>query len=390
MSGTSPYMPYELGKYLLFVLLIFGFLKGFRKGLIGWVMVVLLLPGLLIDEAGQTTLKNIIFNLIGPVNVALAVVFFKKQEVTKEEFFNLLRLLLYPLLAVLAFTIIKSPALDKIEFTLNANFATAGGFGTNQVSTALGLGAFVTFLFWWNRMKMTGFRWLDILIFIGFVFRGLLTFSRGGMFGVALGILTVLIFSQRQVYRSNALKSVKTIMLAVPLVILLVFTFVYADRITEGKLSLRYQGETAGTLRGTKEKNFNTFTTNRLRILEDDYKLWKEYPVLGVGVGASTHMRESSREFLSHIEISRLLAEHGIPGLMYTVILFAIGFNLYRRRKYQQYNAILLAMFVIAIFTTFHAAMRTYISPLLIGLSMLSVDINDQTETIEKNPLHRE
>jgi hypothetical protein len=380
MSGTSPFIPYELGKYLLFVLLVFGVLKGYRKGYIGWLMLILLLPAAFFDLAGETTLKNIVFNLIGPVNVALAVIFLRKEEIKQNDFIDTMRLMFYPLVSVLAFTIIKSPDLETIEFTLGANFETSGGFGTNQVSTALGLGAFLAFLFWWYRWKLTGFRWLDIMIFIAFVFRGLLTFSRGGMFGVALGILTMLIFSQRHVFTVTAFRPVKTIMLALPLVILMIFTFVYANRITKGQLSLRYQGETGSTLRGTKEKDFNTFTSNRLMIFQDDLKLWKKYPVLGVGVGASSHMRESSKEFLSHIEFSRLLAEHGIPGLIYTMILFALGFNLYRQRKNEKYSAVLLALFIVAIFTTFHAAMRTYISPLLIGLSMLSIVDQDFEE----------
>ena len=113
MSGTSPFIPYELGKYLLLLLLGFGILKGYRKGNIGWLMVFLLLPAALFDMSGESTVRNIVFNLIGPVNVALAVVFFRKQEIDKENFVDSLRLLLYPLVSVLAFTVLGSPSLDR-------------------------------------------------------------------------------------------------------------------------------------------------------------------------------------------------------------------------------------------------------------------------------------
>lgn len=373
MAGTSPFIPYEMGKYFLFVLLIFGILKGYRKGRTGWIMLLLLLPGVFINEAGQTTFKNIVFNLLGPINVALAVVYFRKQEFVETDFTNLMRLMLYPLLSVLAFTIIKTPDLETVEFSLGANLETSGGFGTNQVSTALGLGAFITFMFWWYRWRLTGYRWLDIILCVMFAFRGLLTFSRGGMIGGVLGILILLILSKGNVFANRTFRPVKAVLTTVPILFMLVFTFIYADKITGGQLLLRYQGETPATLRGTKEKNFNTITSNRFQIFKDDLKLWKEYPALGVGVGASSHMRESSNRFLSHVEISRLLSEHGIPGLIYTLILIGLGINIFRHRKFEPYFAILLALFTIAFFTTLHSAMRTYISPLLIGISLLSI-----------------
>ncbi len=373
MSHTSPYIPYELGKYLLFVLLIFGILKGYRKGYIGWLMLFALLPATLFGSSGESLFKNIVFNLIGPINVALAVIFFRKQSMQLGPFIEVMRLMVYPLVSVLAYTILQTPNLDTIEFKLGANFETAGGFGTNQVSTALGLGAFAIFIFLWFRWELTGYRWLDIILFVVFIFRGLLTFSRGGMLGVALGIVTVLLFGHGYNLAKTGSNPIKSIVMIMVLMLALILTFNYADRITKGQLSLRYKGETAATIRGTKQKDLNTFTSNRLEILKDDLKLWKNNPVLGVGVGASKRLRNSSKEYLSHIEISRLLAEHGILGLIYTIILLSLGFNLYRNRKYETFSVVLFALFIVAMFTTFHAAMRTYISPLLIGLSMLTV-----------------
>lgn len=374
MSGTSPYIPYELGKYLLLLLLGFGILKGFRRGYIGWLMLGLLLPAAFIDVAGESSLKNIVFNLIGPVNVALAVVVFRKQEIAMGNLFETMKLLLYPLVAVLAFTIIKAPDLEEAEFTLSANFQMSGGFGTNQVSTALGLGAFLVFFFWRNRWILSGNRWLDMALFVIFIFRGLLTFSRGGMIGGALGIIVVLILQSR-IYAEelDIRRPVKTFLMIISVLLILTVTFIYTDKITGGKLVLRYQGETAGTIAGRKEKTLNVLTSNRIQIFSDDLKLWKEYPVFGSGVGASSYLRSKTKGYLSHVEFSRLLSEHGIPGLFFIVILLALGINIFRARNQGRYGALLLALYVIALFTTFHAAMRTYISPLLFGLSMLSV-----------------
>lgn len=374
MSGTSPFVPYELGKYLLFVLLVFGILKGYRKGYIGWLMFALLLPGALFDLAGETTFKNLVFNLVGPINVALAVVFFTRQEIGKDTFIDIIRLMFYPLVSVLGFVILRTPDLEAVEFTLGANFETSGGFGTNQVSTALGLGAFITFLFWRKKWALTGYRWLDLVLLLLFIFRGLVTFSRGGMIGGALGIIILILLDRGDPVAETVFRPVRTVLTVIPILLVIAFTFIYADRLTGGLLVQRYKGETSGTLAGRKEKTLNVMTSNRLQIFIDDMTLWKEHPIFGVGVGASRSLRDDSKGFLSHVEISRLLSEHGILGLIYTIILFFIGVRVFRRSRNINFGVILLAIFIIALFTTFHAAMRTYVSPLLFGLSLLSVN----------------
>ena len=129
-------------------------------------MLILILPAAFFDAAGEATVQNIVFNLIGPVNVALAVVFFRKQWMDKEDFIETLRLMFYPLVSVFAFTVMKTPDLETVEFTLGANFETSGGFGTNQVATAFGLGAFLVFLFLSKKWTLTGYRWLDIVLLL--------------------------------------------------------------------------------------------------------------------------------------------------------------------------------------------------------------------------------
>jgi len=382
MSETSPFIPYELGKYLLLLLLSFGILKGYRKGNIGWLMVFLLLPAALFDISGESTIRNLVFNLIGPINVALAVVFFQKQEVNKKNFVDILRLLLYPLVSVLAFTVLGSPSLEDVEFTLGANFETSGGFGSNQVSTALGLGAFLVFILWWKREGFSGYLWLDVVFLLLFVFRGLVTFSRGGMIGGALGIIIFLLLDRGITGDGRVIKPVKAILTAIPVFIILAVTFTYANKVTGGLLSKRYQGETPGTLAGRKEKTLNVFTSNRLQIFKDDLKLWKEHPILGVGVGASRYLRDESKDFLSHIEISRLLSEHGAMGLLYVLILLKLGWDILKYQKGMVYGAILISFYIIALFTTFHSAMRTYVSPLLFGLSFLTI-VDERHDELE-------
>jgi len=383
MSGTSPFIPYEMGKYLFFILLCYGILIGYRRGWIGLLMLFLLVPALLIDASGQVGVKHIIFNLLGPVNVALAIVYFKNQLVSTEELKSLLRLLSLPAISVLAFVIIKTPDFENIEFELGANFKTAGGFGSNQVSTVLGLGAFLVYWFWRNKWHLSGYRWLDLGLLILFTIRGLLTFSRGGMIGGAIAIF-VLIFYQTATsdYRWSPQRAVFNVIKAVPVVMIFFLVFAYANNISGGNLALRYQGETPGTVAGYREKTLNVVFTNRVNVFIDDLELWRKHPFLGVGVGASMYLRDDTRRVAPHLELSRLLSEHGLLGAFYFLILCGLGYKLFKKAHSTHYDAILLAIFVLALFTTFHSAMRTYISPLLIGLSMLIVYEPNEVEQL--------
>jgi hypothetical protein len=363
-----------MGKYALLLLLGLGVLMGYRKGLTGWLMLFILIPGMIIDVSGQVGFKNVVANLFGPVSVALAVVYFKGQNVNEEELKSLLRLIALPLVSVLAFVIIRTPDFKNIEFELAANRETSGGWGSNQISTALGLGAFILYFFWRNRYLFSGSRWIDLLIFLLFIFRGLLTFSRGGMIGGVLAVLVLLFYETVKAGTSIISQRVFIkIIKILPVIVMLFFLFRYADQIAGGKLLLRYQGETPGTAAGYRQKTLNTFTANRLNVFKDDLKLWKEHTLFGAGAGASFYLREDTRRVAAHVELSRLLSEHGIFGLTYFLIICSLGYKVFRRASWTYFGPVLLAMFVLALFTTFHSAMRTFVTPLLTGLSLLTL-----------------
>lgn len=374
MSQTSPFIPYELGKYLLGFLLILGVIKYGLGNYLGLVLVLLLVPAIFFDLSGNVKRQEIIFNLLGPINVGLAVCFFYGRKITKIQLIRLLRISLFPLIAILSSIIFKTPSYDELEFSLGANFATSGGGGSNQVSTILGIGIFISFLFLINKWKITGYRIADFLLFFLFGFQGLLTFSRGGIIGGVLGVLIVLFFvllsSENDRRRFKLPRLGKIIVLAS---ILLVMTFQVADNLTGGLLGLRYLGETEGTLAGTKEKSIDSFTTGRFGIFMEDLELWEDNLLFGVGVGASSFMRGGSQFYLTHVELSRLLSEHGIFGLIYFVILMYLMVRLIFSKRPPMEKGILIAFFIIAIYTTFHAAMRTYLTPLFIGLSLMEV-----------------
>lgn len=374
MSQTSPFIPYELGKYLLFLMLCIGIYKFKTKSHIGLVMVLLLLPSAFFDLSGEVNRSSLIFNLMGPINVAMAIWLFYGKSISKLQLIRLLRISILPLIAILASTIFKTPSYNELEFTLGANFATSGGGGSNQVSTVLGLGMFISFIFLINKWNLTGYRITDFLLFFLFGFQGLLTFSRGGILGGVLGIMIVFYFVIKTPKRHKTLFKLPNLGKAFLLSLFLVLiTFQVADSLTGGLLSLRYLGETEGTLAGTKEKSLNSITTGRVEIFLEDMQLWGDSPILGVGAGASSYMRNFSYFYLSHVEMSRLLSEHGLLGLIYFVLLLYVLLQILLKKQTPMEKGIMVAFFIIALYTTFHAAMRTYLTPLFIGLSLLYV-----------------
>ena len=387
MSQTSPFIPYELGKYLLFFMLCIGIYKFKSRSILGLLMFMLLIPSAFFDKSGMVDRSSIIFNLMGPINVAMAIWFFYGKRLTKIQLIRLLRLSILPLVSVLASTIFKTPSYNELEFTLGANFATSGGGGSNQVSTVLGLGMFISFIFLINKWNLTGYRITDFLLFFLFAFQGLLTFSRGGIIGGVLGIIVVFYFVIKTSKRNKSLFRLPNLGKAFLLsLFLILITFQVADSLTGGLLGLRYLGETAGTIAGTKEKSLNSITTGRVDIFLEDVQLWEDSPIFGVGVGASSYMRNFSSFYLSHVEMSRLLSEHGILGLIYFGILLYVLVLILLKKQTPMEKGIMVAFFIIALYTTFHAAMRTYLTPLFIGLSLIYIKPS-KPRPLKKKPL---
>lgn len=377
VSKAFPYVPYEFSKYLMFFLLLLGIFSGANRERNGILMLFMILPAFLFADSPDVYFLEVVFNGLGAINIALAVIYFGSLRLDFGMYKKILKLMLLPIFASLMHLVIKTPDLSTIEFSLGANAQASGGFGPNQVSTVIGLGLYLIFIFWIFNWKWTGYRWLDAGLVILFGFQGLLTFSRGGMLGAALGVIMLAVMTaliDRKYRLRNKIPDIRKYI--IPGVAIIICTFMIVNEITGGTLLLRYSGETVGTLKGTKEKNFNVITTSRYKIFNGDLKLWSENPIFGVGVAASKHLRENTKDITAHIEASRLLAEHGVFGLIYMILIIIIGLNILRKNKNIIIRAQLFILFSIGIYTTFHSALRTFVTPLLVGVGCLNVVYN--------------
>jgi hypothetical protein len=380
MTGSSPVIPWEAGKYLFMLLCLIGYMlyhgRGYGK-IYGWSIILLAIPAVFIDESGLTDYKEIIFNVFGVFNIGMGILFFGTLRIRQSDLIDMLRLVAFPCLCALAYTVVKTPDFREIEFTLTAKLSTSGEFGSNQVSTVLGLGFMIYAMAYTMNWKFSGSRFADGFLALAFLVQGLLTFSRGGMIAAGIATLVFVFFILRsKLEHAHVVADVKR--MALPLLGFIIAAVLYVNEKTQGNLFLRYQGETYGTLLGTREKDLATWTSNRTLVFFDDLELWKEYPVLGAGVGSSKHLRDDGAGIAAHVELSRLLAEHGIPGLAIFVLILMFGWSC-RKEPDPLSKPIKMALFALAILTTFHSATRTFITPLLISMCALQIKPRNQT-----------
>ena len=382
MNQASPYIPWELSKYLFLSLVLFVIVNptSFKeKSLLVPSLFILLLPGVFLDFNIEISFDQIIFNVFGLFSLLSLLFLIEGINFQEKDFNSLLRLIWYPSLSMLVFIIIKTPDYSDLKFTLDAQFSTSGGFGSNQVATSLGVGMFLSFYAWMNKLKFSGYHSLDG-VFIGlFAYQGFMTFSRGGM---VIGILAIFIYffmfrrANDYLFSIN-LKSLRPFYFFFTAVTIIIISYFLIEALSSGNISHRYLGETATTLSGEKLKTINTITTGRYNIMISDLKLWEKNFIFGTGVGGSKILRgNETNGIASHNEFSRLLAEHGLFGFLFIIMLFSSFLHKYLTNSKNIYSSILIAMFFIGVGSMLHSGMRTFIPSIFISLSFLRIQNN--------------
>ncbi len=371
MARCSPLIPHEMGKYVMILAFIASIISRIKVSSIGIIMFLLLVPSFFIDLSGRTSFDGIIYNVFGPVALSLSIAIMNNKSVLESDINNIIKTMWLPIFSSSIFLFFKTPDLETVEFTLHAQSSTTAGHASNQVSTIIGLGFFLAAYSWINRLNFSGYRLVDGAIMLLFFFQGLISFSRGGILTGVLALFIYILLSASNREKVTASRNKKSLVGVILIAVAIVITFSIADSITGGKLTLRYEGETEGTLIGEKEKNLAHLTTGRSIIFLEDVSLWLQNPILGVGAGASMFLR--SREIAPHLETSRLLAENGLPGIIFFILLIRLGFTVWRRNVHSNHRPLLIALYTIGFLTTFHAGMRTFITPLLVGISLLNI-----------------
>ena len=369
MTGGNPL--YEISKYGVMVFILLGmYYSGFSKGAAPyWIFLLLLVPSVVISTFAlnfDTDIrKAIAFNISGPVCLGLASLYTFRRKISLTEMNQILFSMGLPILSCMVYLTLYTPNVRDVVTSTQSNFETSGGYGPNQVATVLGLGMFIFF----SRIILdsrTKFQIaINLIIALNITYRGMLTFSRGGMITGFLMIVLLLVFLY---FKSNFGGRVKLNYIIVLLVLAIFATWTYTSFQTGGLIDKRYANQDAAGR--VKESQF----TGREDVAKDEINTFLKNPIFGVGVGKGAEIRkdETGITVLSHDEITRMLAEHGFLGILALLILFFTPLVLYLENKF---NMFLLCFVAFWFLTINHAAMRTAAPAFVYSLSLLNIQL---------------
>ena len=371
MTGGNPL--YEISKYGVIAFLFIGmYFSGLSKGAIPyWLFLLLLVPSVILStfvlDFDTNIRTTIAFNISGPVCLAIASLYTYRRKIALNQMNTILLSMGLPIITCMVYLTLYTPNIRDVITSTQSNFETSGGYGPNQVATFMGLGMFIFFSRIILESKTKFLLVINLFIALNITYRGMLTFSRGGMITGFLMIILLLLFLY---FKSNYTGRVKLNYIIVLAILAMMATWGYTSFQTGGLIDKRYANQDAKGR--VKEDKF----TGRQEIAVSEIDMFFKNPIFGVGVGKGVEVRESETGIfvLSHDEITRMLAEHGTLGILALLILFFTPLVLYLENKFNMY---LLCFVLFWLLTINHAAMRTAAPAFVYSLSLLNVQLGE-------------
>ncbi|MEM1553186.1 MAG: O-antigen ligase family protein [Candidatus Bathyarchaeia archaeon] len=348
---------WEYGKYASAAVFLVALLsrKQTNKPALVFIYFLLLLPSAVLTVTAlpfNLARMDLSYNLSGPFALMVCSWFFANLELTREDFHRLWRTALGPIVGIASIALYSTLTATEIYFTDASNFVTSGGFGPNQVASALGLGALFAFLYILTEEKHKHFKAMMFVLMLFLASQSALTFSRGGLWIATISGLVVFLYLVRDKRARFRALSVAILSFAIGQYVLLP----QLDAFTGGALSTRFR---------------NLSPTNRDLLMRADLAIFKEYPFLGVGPGMAFYHRRAvvGVRASAHTEITRLLAEHGLFGLVALFLLLTMGWKNFQRERSMQSRGIVAGMVVWSLVYMLGNAMRTVAPSFAFGLS---------------------
>ena len=367
MTGGNPL--YEISKYGVMAFIFLGmYFSGFsRNATPYWIFLLLLVPSVVLTSFVldfDTNLKNsIAFNISGPACLGIASIYTFGRKISLDQMNTILLSMALPIITCTVYLIFFTPNIRDVVTGTQSNFETSGGFGPNQVATVLGLGMFIFFSRIILVSKTKYLLIINLIVALNMSYRGIVTFSRGGMITGLLMIILLLFFLYT---KTNFNGRVKLNYLIVMVSIAMMATWAYSSFQTGGLIDKRYANQdSAGRVKVSR-------LSGREEISKEEINVFLKNPIFGVGVGKGVEVRkaETGDGTLSHNEITRMLAEHGTLGIFGLLILFFTPLFLYIDNKFNMYLLCFVAFWFL---TINHAAMRTAAPAFVYSLSLLNV-----------------
>lgn len=360
---------YEFGKYFIIFFVGLGtFYDGIPKIKNPyWIYLILLLPSIII---GITTIeidirKKLLFDILGPLCLGICAIYTYRKKVSNADLDNILLSFGLPIISCCFFLLFAYPITNTTIENTESNYYLSGKFAPNQISTVLGFGTFIFFcrtVFLKTSIKITFF---NIILTCCLLYRGLLSFSRGGMLtGLAIILLiSILVFfleKETTIFKQK-----------IPLsALLFCLVFVFANYQTDNLLFKRYMNQNPSGLYKSKEVN------GREDLALEEIEIFRENPITGIGAGGVKEMRKTKNGSLisTHNEMTRLLAEHGLFGVLSIILLIIFPLLNYFKNPHNYY---LLCFFAFWFLTVNHSGMRTVSPAFIYALSLLAINKKD-------------
>lgn len=365
---------YELPKYAVLIFLFVGLVvekRNHHVSLSYIIYVLLLLVGIAFVDIpfGESIRKAIAFNLSGPILLGVSALYFYRRRLTLSTLMDMLFYILLPIISTLSLLYFKTPDISDISFGSGASFEASGGYGPNQMATIIGVGVFIVAVHLFLKQRIFALFSIDIFLFAYLIFRGLITFSRGGMI---TAFLAVSLFTYYYIL-SRENKILNLAKYAGLLVLFGVVLFMYTSNATGGMLENRYANKTAAGI--TK----SDITTGRATLFMSEMSAFLEHPFFGIGVGGGKfyRMEELDIRAASHNEMGRLISEHGLIGIVALFILIMVPIR--HIGKQPNLARAFLGSFLIFWFLTInHSAMRIAFPGFIYGLSVVIIIFNEK------------
>ena len=366
LRGVGASVFWEYGKYSTILILFIGMVaenvKFLKINTLSVIYFVSLLPSIsLLPDYNFFIIRQMISaNLSGPLCLFFSFLYFRRRIFNEGNICNVFKSLMLPIISLLGLILVRAPDIQDLQFSSEANFQMSAGFGPNQVSTLLGVSLILVLLSRIINLKIFPkpvYDYIFLAVCIGFA---LLTFARGGVIAPFIAVMFAYFFSGRQ---KNKIHHTSVIYVF----IVLLGLYYFASSFTEGMLDTRY-----AALLGVLDPQQSTLS-GRTKIMTIDLQIFMDNFWMGAGPGAAHHLRwiyGYDSAVGSHSEFTRMLAEHGLFGLISLFSLLILSYKEYRNRT--DYNKVILGcMSIFSILTMFHSAFRIALPGFIYGLSYI-------------------
>jgi O-antigen ligase len=360
---------WEFGKYATIAMIVLAVLtrRSFPRTASPILYFALLVPSIAITI---TTLSlgeartQISFYLSGALALAACAWYFYSLPLAKHQIKNMFLLFIAPVYGIF-YLAVSGTLSAPVEAFLSgeSSVLTSGGYGPNQVSAILGLGALLALLYLLLLKPPVMLKIFLTVTIVAFITQAALTLSRGGVYIFGASALVAVFF----IYRESRQRLYLTLFLLFFLV-LGYFLLPWLDQFTSGGLSARYA---------------DMSTTGRYELTQEELQIFLKNPIFGVGPGISAYLHAmlgTQFRTASHNEFTRLLAEHGVFGLAALLLLVYMTIQNFRQASSHTERAMAAALIIWALATMGYTALRFVAPALMFGLSGAKMAIDQIDE----------